>query len=225
MAFQGIGSAPKYMCLSTDVKPVTVVAIRALGIEAGATAVETDTGNMFMFDGAAWVASPAINATLTGSITGEVVSASQTRPNDVTAYAALDVVGQNPAANMTFANVLPNAGGTFVVLGARLRIDVAAIPAGMSSFRLHLYNAAPTAIADNAAYNLPVADRAKYLGYVEISNVQDIGDTLWSQATGLNFMGKLAVASTSLYGILQTVGAFTPTASVVKTVTLNIVAV
>ena len=156
---------------------------------------------------------------------GKTVSASQTRPNNTTAYAALDVVGQDSAANMVFSNVITDEGGTFVIFGARLRIDVAAIPAGMSSFRLHLYNAAPTAIVDNAAYNLPAGDRAKYLGYVEISGVLDICDTLWIQATGVNFVGKLAAGSTSLWGILQTVSAYTPTASVVKTVTLNISAV
>ena len=158
-------------------------------------------------------------------VSGKVVSASQTRPANTTAYTALDVVGQDAAANIAFTSVLPNAGGTFVIFGARLRIDVAAIPAGMSSFRLHLYNAAPTAIVDNAAYNLPSGDRTKYLGYVEISGVLDIGDTLWIQATGVNFVGKLAAGSTSLWGILQTVSAYTPTASAVKTVMLNIAAV
>ena len=166
-----------------------------------------------------------IGTQLTGSLTGQVTSASQTRPNDTTAYTALDVVGQNPAANLTFANVLPDAGGTFVILGARLRIDAAAIPAGMTTFRLHLYSEAPTAIADNAAYNLPAADRAKYLGYVTIGNILDIGDTLYLQSDNINVTGKLAAASTSLFGILQTVGAYTPTASVVKTITLNVAGV
>ena len=50
MGFQGIGSAPKYLCLSTDVKPVT-----GHGIEAGATALETDTSKIFIFNGTAWV--------------------------------------------------------------------------------------------------------------------------------------------------------------------------
>ena len=156
---------------------------------------------------------------------GKTVSVSQTRPNDTTAYAALDVVGQGPAANIVFSNIVADEGGAFVIFGARLRIDVAAVPAGMSNFRLHLYNAAPTAIADNAAYNLPAADRAKYLGYVEISGLLDIGDTLWAETDNINFTGKLAAASTTLYGILQTVAAYTPTASVVKTVTLTIAAV
>lgn len=152
---------------------------------------------------------------LTGS--SVAVSATQTRPNNTTAYTALDVVGQDPAANMEFATGL-DLGAGFVIYGARLRIDAAAIPAGMTSFRLHLYNAAPTAIADNAAFNLIAADRAKYLGYVVIPEPVDNGDTLWGQSDHVNFTGKLA--ATSIYGVLQTVGAYTPTALVVKTVSL-----
>ena len=152
---------------------------------------------------------------LTGS--SVTVSATQTRPDNATPYTALDVVGTNPATNMTFATGL-TAGAGFVVYGARLRIDVAAIPAGMASFRLHLFNAAPTAIADNVAFNLIAADRAKYLGYVEISGVLDVGDTLFAEVDNINFTGKLATAS--LFGVLQTVGAYTPTAQAVKTVTL-----
>ncbi len=148
---------------------------------------------------------------------GKSVSASQTRPNDTTAYTALDVVGQDPAANIEFANV-GAADGMFVILGARLRIDVAAIPAGMTSFRLHLYDAAPTAIIDNAAFNLIAADRGKYLGYVTIENILDLGDTLFLQSDNVNVSGKLA--GTALYGILQTVGAYTPTALTVHTVTI-----
>lgn len=104
-----------------------------------------------------------------------------------------------------------------------MRIDAAAIPAGMSTFRLHLYNAAPTAIADNAAYNLPAGDRAKYLGYISLSTPVDLGATLWAQDDNINFSGKLA--ATSLYGILQTVGAYAPTAECVKTIALNVVEV
>ena len=159
---------------------------------------------------------------LLGSTTGRSISASQTRPDNVLAYAAGDVVGTNPAANITFANVLPTAGSAFVVLGVWLRIDRNAIPVGMSSFLLHLYDAAPAAIADNAAYNLPVADRGKYLGNIPISGPRLIGDTVWLQVNDVNFSRRLAAGSTSLFGILQTLTIFTPTALTVKTAGLSL---
>ena len=81
MGFQGMGSAPRYLCLSTDVKPVT-----GHGIEAGATALETDTGDMYIFDGAAWVLK-ADNVKVTGS-KAEQASAQDTQvATTVVAYA------------------------------------------------------------------------------------------------------------------------------------------
>jgi hypothetical protein len=192
------------------------------GILSGSTYFETDTGLFYIFDGTNWQTKKE-GIQLAGSTTGVAVSAAQTRPANTTPYTALDVVGQDPAANMSFLAV-GAAGSAFVILGARLRIDVAAIPAGMTSFRLHLYNAAPTAITDNLAYNLIAADRGKYLGFITIASAVDLGDTVNLQADELNFTGKLAAASTTLYGVLQTVGAYTPTSAAVKTITLNIAA-
>lgn len=149
------------------------------------------------------------------------ISTEQTRPNNITAYSANDVVGTDPATNMAFTNVASHPAISVVVVGARLRIDVAAIPSGMSSFRLHLYNAAPTAIADNAAFDLPAVDRGKYLGYVTLAAPVDLGSTLWSQEdSGLARQVKLATGYTSFYSILETIGAYTPTAGVGMTITL-----
>lgn len=152
---------------------------------------------------------------------GIISSASQTRPNDTTAYAALDVVGTDPATNLSFTGVGSVDGGHVIITGVSLRCDVAAVPSGMSSFRLHLYNAAPTALADNAAFNLIAADRDKYLGFIEIGTPVDLGDTIYSRNDNTNFKVKLASASSTLYGVLQTVGGFTPTAQAVKTISLH----
>ena len=148
-------------------------------------------------------------------------AASQTRPNDTTAYDAGDVCGADPGANLEFAGIGSVAAAQIIITGASLRIDVNAVPSGMTDFRLHLYSAAPTAIADKAAYNLPAGDRAKYLGYVTIPVPADLGDTLFSRVDGLCFKTKLADASTTLYGILETRAAFTPSAQTAKTVTIE----
>lgn len=148
-----------------------------------------------------------------------------TRPSDTNSYTVGDVVGQNPAANLTFSNVVSTTGGQFIITSVTLEIDVAAIPSGMAGFRLHLYDATPTAIADNSAYDLAAGDRNKYLGNIILGAPVDLGSTLWGQNDGLNFSGKLAAGSTSIYGILETLGAFTPTAQTVKVITLYTVGV
>ena len=159
---------------------------------------------------------------------GYTSSDTSTRPNNATPYTALDVVGSDPAANMTFASIGPAAGGKVVITYASLRIDVAAVPAGMTQFRLHLYNAAPAAITDNLAFNLPSGDRDKYLGYIEIPTPLDLGDTLFNGTEDGYYPVRKEVVVPSggtLYGILQTVGAYTPTAQAVKVVSLKSIGV
>lgn len=156
---------------------------------------------------------------------GGKTSFTQTRPTNTTAYTAGDVVGEDPGENLTFSNVLSNAAGMFIISSATLEIDTSAVPAGMGGFRLHLYDTAPTVIVDNVAYNLPSGDRAKYIGHIILDTPVDIGDTLWSQTNNINLTGKLAAASTTLYGILETLGGFTPTSGTVKNITLYVLGV
>lgn len=138
-----------------------------------------------------------------------------TRPNDTTAYAQLDVLSADPAAVIEFANIAPAGGGPIVLLYASLVVSEGAVPAGMGQTKLHLYSSAPTAIADNAAYNLPSGDRGKYLGNITLGTPADLGDTLFVED---DYLRKQVVAtSSSIYAIAQTVGAFTPTAQSVLT--------
>lgn len=155
---------------------------------------------------------------------GFISSATTTRPADTTAYAADDVVGETGGVNLTFNGVGPTEGGKVLIDRATLRIDVASVPAGMTQFRLHLYNAAPTAIADNAAFSVISGDRAKYLGFVSIPTPIDLGATLFSGTEELSFPVRQQVVvplGGVLYGVLQTVGAFTPSSADVSTITLH----
>jgi hypothetical protein len=145
-----------------------------------------------------------------------------TRPNNTTAYDAGDIIGGNSSSILTFSNVLPTKGVGFIVICAWMKIAVNAVPVGMSSFRLHIYNASPTNIADGVAFNLATADLAKYLGYITLSTPTDFGDNLFTQIENINFKRTLATTSNSIYGMLQTVGAFTPSAQAVKTIGLEV---
>jgi hypothetical protein len=147
-------------------------------------------------------------------------SATFTRPANTTAYAIGDVVGSATTINNTLAGIGSTTGAPFIVANAAIRIDINAIPSGMGTFRLHLYDSAPTAIADNVAFNIPSGDRAKYIGYVEISTITDMGDTLYVNSENINLFRKLATGSTTIYAMLQTLTAFTPSSADVYTVYL-----
>ena len=154
---------------------------------------------------------------------GKTSSDTITRGNVSDPYLAGDVVSTVEGEVMEFPSV-GAASEMLVILGSRLRIDLdAAVTAGITGYRLHLYNAAPTAIADNVPFNLIAADRAKYLGYITISTPIRLDDTQFAQDDNINYTCTLA--GTSLFGILQTIGAYTPTANAVKTIILNVASV
>jgi hypothetical protein len=84
----------------------------------------------------------------------------------------------------------------------------------MTSFRLHLYRETPpSALADNAAWDLPSGDRAAYRGYIDLGSPADVGSTLFCQVDQINKHVKLHSGETSLYGYLVTNGGFTPAAN------------
>jgi hypothetical protein len=147
-----------------------------------------------------------------------------TRPSNSTPYNAGDVVGATAAAIEFTGAYLP--GAELMLTSADLRVDVSAIPAGMTSFRLELYrDTPPSALADNAVWDLPSGDRASYVGYIDLGSPADRGSTLFCQVDGVNKHVKLAAGSTSLFGYLVTNGAFTPGSADVLAVTLRAIAV
>jgi hypothetical protein len=155
---------------------------------------------------------------------GLPVSASATliRPNDTAPYGAADVINTSTSAPtvLEFDFGTDAAGATLMLTYAALQIAVNAIPAGMGYFKLHGYSSSPTAIADNAAFNLPSGDRAKHLKWIQLNAPEDLGDTIKSVNDTLTTQITLAEGSSKLYAQLETPNAYTPTASVVKTITL-----
>jgi hypothetical protein len=133
-----------------------------------------------------------------------------TRPSNTTAYTAGDVVGDTGgSAIITLPNIGPS-GGYVLFQSVRLLIGNTSVPAGMAGFRLHLYTASPTAVADNAAFDLASGEVANYAGYIDLPTPQDLGSTLFTQADYCGTAVKLASASTSLFAELETRGAYTP---------------
>lgn len=157
-----------------------------------------------------------------GASRGYDVAITFTRPANVTAYTANDVVGATAAA-LTIAAIGP-ASGSITITGAQLELDIAAIPTGMGSFKLALYSVTPpSALADNAAFDLPSGDRASFLGLIDVGSPVDLGSTLYVE-TSQSKPIKLA-ASANLFAYLITNGAFTPGAvSEVYAITLHTVA-
>jgi hypothetical protein len=146
------------------------------------------------------------------SNTGRRVRLSITRPANTTPYSANDVIGTNSTAALTFASI-GAANGHILLTSIDLLHEVTAIPAGMTSFRLYLYNATPpSALADNAAFDLAAGDLTAYIGYVDFGIINDLGSNLFVQAD--NVLKQVQCDSSgNLYGYLVTNGSWTPGAN------------
>lgn len=165
---------------------------------------------------------------------GYLSSLTITRPSNTTGYTAGDVIGiadaGTPAnagsAIHTLADIGP-AGGNIIITSVEFEIHVTSVPSGMTTFRLYLYDASPTAILDNAAWDFPSGDRGKLLGYIDLGAPADLGSTLFVQTDKSGHQGqwKLASGSTSLYAELVTNGAYTPASGTVKVLRVRSIAV
>lgn len=158
--------------------------------------------------------------------TGYTSVVSVTRTNDTNAYTGGDVIGTGTGASgavLEFTSISAGTNAHIIITDADLRIDVTAVPSGMTSFRLHLYTATMgSALGDNAVWDLPSGDRASYLGYIDLGTPVAVGvvvHTLFVQVSGVN--KKVKTATSSLFGYLVSNGGYTPAAQVVKSIRLN----
>ena len=142
-----------------------------------------------------------------------------TRPANATPYTALDVVGNATTAILEFTDIVTFAGEKFIT-SIELEIDTVSVPSGMGGFNVRLYNASPTAISDNDAWDFPVADRGKYLGKVQLATPIDEVSTLFCDNDQIN--KPITMTGTTLYVILQTIGAYTPGSATVKRLTIHL---
>ncbi len=135
------------------------------------------------------------------------VAVTITRPANTTAYTAGDVLGATAAA--ISIPVVGTSAGSIMITGVQLEADIAAVPSGQTSFALYLYNVTPpSALADNAVFDLPSGDRASFLGRIDIPALVDLGSTLYVEQTNINKQVRLS--GTGLFAYLVTNGGFTP---------------
>lgn len=147
-----------------------------------------------------------------------------TRPSDTTSYGAGDVVGVTGGgtACITFPNMGAGA-GEVMITSTRFQRNATALISGETSYTLHLFSIAqPAAQVDNAVFDIAAGDQASYLGSINLGTPVDIGSTLAIEQTGVN--KQVTLASSSLFGVLVTVGAYQPVSAAVHVVELHSVA-
>ena len=149
------------------------------------------------------------------SLYNESFSSSAVFTPAAASHVANDVVG----GAQEFANM---GGATNEILITSVSLLIAGATAEATGWRLYLYNITPpSALADDAAHDIPSGDREEILGYVDLGTAVDLGASQWVQTTGVN--KHLTLTSTHLYGYLVNDTTLTP-AAVAHTVVLHAVA-
>lgn len=135
------------------------------------------------------------------------------------AYSANDVM----STAQEFVLIGPTNGGSVMITSSSLMVAHTAIISGETSYLLYLYNVTPpSALANNAAFDIPAGDRASFVARIDLGTPVDLGSTLLVQVDGINEQVVVPTGG-SLFGYLVTVGAFTATAAA-RQVTLHTVA-
>jgi hypothetical protein len=149
-------------------------------------------------------------------------TATITRPSNTTAYTAGDVVGDTGGSAIISLTAAGPTAGFVIIQSISLVFSDSVVPSGMGAFRLHLYSASPTAIADNAVFDLASGDRATYMGFIDLPTPADFGSSLYTQTDYPGRLIKLAAASTTLFAELETRGAYTPVSASTVAIRVNL---
>ena len=149
------------------------------------------------------------NGVSIGGIIDDILSLSFNRTSGVTtAYAANQVIAEATGLAKTIANVA-RGNGTSGYLSLVLTCGNTSVT---PRIRVHVYNAAPTAKNDYAAWAMNSSDVSKYLGYVDLDAMNG-GVASTSQLKAY----KTATASRDLWFEFQTLDAFTPASATLYT--------
>src|SRR4030042_5155395 len=142
------------------------------------------------------------------------IDSTKVRLDNTTAYTAGDVIGSD---DWVFDGL--NEMTMLYLMSVILRVDVSALPSGMVGFNLHLYNALTAVqLVDNVAMTFLTADKAKYLTTITLDAPVDKGDFLVSRTNGID--RPINLTGGKVWGRLETIGAFTPSALTSKTISL-----
>jgi len=120
-----------------------------------------------------------------------------------TPYTANDVVG----GVLHFKGIPPDK--ELLLTSTKLDYYVAAIPSGMTSATLQLYDRRPgSALADNAPFDIPAGDRVGWVASIALGSVADKGSTLSVETDQNN--KHIKSGPEGLYGYIVTTAGYTP---------------
>ena len=175
--------------------------------------VSVGTGGQATMSASLPVTLASDQSTLTVGGVTTLVTGTFTRPADTTTYAANDAVSNSTSSTtpISIASASRVSAGTGIVVTAQLVKSTTGVTG--ATFRLWLFVASPTSLAnDNAAFTFSNSDKDRRIGYVDFLTPiagTDCVDYYGVLSTGVNMPFKLS-SGTTMYGLLQALGAYAP---------------
>lgn len=129
------------------------------------------------------------------------------------AYTANDAVSDSDTAPtvIDFSSLVKTSNGEGYIVKAQLATDQ---KANTARFRLHLFNVVPAAIKDNLPYGSLYENFANRVGTIDFPALSTEDSTSSTKASSIATPGTgnlpLAFSGAGLYGLLETLDAFTP---------------
>lgn len=148
-------------------------------------------------NGAAKVAGPGV----------VTITASYTRPADTTAYAAGDSFANSTSSPtyLTFTSIASASGKSGIITD----VFVSSTAAAAMSGELWLFDQAPTATNDNAAFALTDADAQKAIAKIPFTTSVDATNNAVAHAS-VSPIGFTGNGSANLFGLVRVTQAYTP---------------
>jgi hypothetical protein len=174
--------------------------------------VRQDTQAAFAADGdyvpASFDSSGNLRVAISSSQVASILDCSTTvtRPADTSDYASGDAFANSTSAptagGFTFTNAAAVSGGG----GTITDVVIVASDAKLYVGEIWVFEAAATAVNDNAAFACSDADHLLLLGKIPFQLAADVSTTSWAHITGLN-MGYHCVGSANLRFLIRLTGA------------------
>ena len=148
-----------------------------------------------------------------------------TRPANTTAYTANDVVSDNATTTtmQPLTGVARYTGGSGYIVEIAVATNLKSITPRM---RVHLFNTTGATLAgDNVAYKALYADVSKRVGFYDLAAMTTAADTTNSDVSTIrDYTMRIpyVCTGTSLYVVLETLDAFTPTSGQSFTVSIKV---
>lgn len=131
------------------------------------------------------------------------------RPANTTAYSAKDAITDSTSApsSITFPGMISTRSQYAAITDVTVRIKSTT---SAPQLNLYIFNTLPTANDDNTAFTISDEEIVTIESVIKLTESFDYGNSYILHSTSINDRVRSDALNSNFYGLLQSIGAFTP---------------